>query len=295
MRKTLAAAGMLAFALALGACAGGGAPDSGADSEARSLVAAISERVAEEGSAAVKFTMDVAGQKITGKGAARFADAVASEVTVDAGGQQTEVRYVGGSVYVKAPQYLSQMMDKGKTWVDLSDEQSAQMLRGIVGLAKQGDLTHTLAQIKRAGTVKKSEQTKIDGQPATQHTIDMRIDKLDEFPFGLGKEFREKFTAAGVKTYQMKLSVSDDKLPVILSMNLADLYAAITAGQPQPPGGDPAAPTPEAPKAKASVTVTYSEWGEPVDIKAPPKDKIGSIKQPKPQMPQQNPKPKPSK
>lgn len=287
MRKLIAAAATLAIAVTVGACSGG---DGAAGSSAESLVSAISKRVAEEGTAKVTFTVDVAGQKIVGKGAGRFVEGDrASEVKIEASGQKTEIRFIGDTSYVKAPEYLASMMKKGKTWVDLSDEKSAQMLGGMAGLAKQGDLAHALAQIKRAGTVAKSEETEVDGRAATQHTITMAVDKLDEFPLGLGKEYKEKFKAAGVKSYQVKLAVDEQNLPLQMTMDLAELYAALTAGQPQPPG-PPGASTPEAPKAKASVTVKFSEWGTPVEVEVPPKDKIGTIQQA--QTPQQ---PKPSK
>lgn len=65
MRRSLAVAGACVCALTLGACSG----------ESVTLVdvaAAITARVAEKGSVAVKVTLDVGGKQITGAGAGQL-------------------------------------------------------------------------------------------------------------------------------------------------------------------------------------------------------------------------------
>ncbi|GAA5118871.1 hypothetical protein [Haloechinothrix salitolerans] len=289
MHRSTVVSGLLGCALVVGACSNGdngsgdGQPDDAQTGdtgtgqqagEAQQLAATSMEQVATEEFVKFGLELDVGGQQISGKGTGRYADDPATNAVLSSQGQQLEVVLVGDSAFAKVPDQMRQMMESGAQWVDLArDQQAAQMMGGVDMLAKQADPTSVLTQVKQAGDVKESEQVDLDGETATKHTFQIRLDKLsDAFPAGLTKEAIKPLTDAGVESYGMRLWMNDNDLPIRAVMDLTDVYAAAAkmGGQPAPDG-------------RSTSTMTYSAWGEPVEIEAPPENKVGQM----PQIPQQ--------
>ncbi len=284
MRRSAIVSGVLGFALVLGACSNGeGQPDDGHTGgtatnqqagEAQQLAATSMEQVAAEEFVKFGLELDVGGQKISGEGSGRYADDPATDAVLSAQGQQLEVVLVGDSAFAKVPDQMRQMMAGDAQWVDLAkDQQAAQMMGGVDTLARQVDPTSVLTQVKQAGDVKESEQVDLDGETATKHTFQIHLDKLSEaFPAGLTKQAVKPLTDAGAMSYEMRLWVNDNGLPIKAVMDLTDVYtaAAKIGGQPAPDG-------------RSTSTITYSAWGEPVKVEAPPENKVGQM----PQLPQQ--------
>ncbi|MPY99279.1 MAG: hypothetical protein GEU97_15005 [Actinophytocola sp.] len=289
MRRSTAVSGVLSFALILGACSNGdnGSGDGQSDDgqsggtgteqqagEAQQLAATSMQKVAAEEFVKFGLELDVGGQQVSGEGSGRYADDPATSAVLKSQGQQLEVVLVGDSAFAKAPAQMRQMLEGGAEWVDLArDQQAAQMMGGVDMLVRQADPTSVLTQVEQAGDVKDSEQVDVDGETATKHTFQIRLDKLTEaFPAGLTKEAVKPLKEAGAKSYGMRLWVNDDDLPIKAVMDLTDVYAAAAkmGGQPAPDG-------------RSTSTMTYSAWGEPVKVEAPPENKVGQM----PQVPQQ--------
>lgn len=274
MRTSLIAVGTLAFALIVGACS---QPDDTGEQpnetdNALQLATTVKKRVKEEDSVAFVVKMDVAGQQLTVQGMNHFAGPdTAATATIEASGQKTEVRFVDQAQYVKLSKQMRQFQASDKRWIKLGgSERATQMLSGFVQLAEQGDPTRSLAQLEKTGTIMESRRVDINERAVTRYTIDMRIDKLaDSLPFGLTKQHIDAVKKAGIDSYPAKLWIGDDDLPVKFMMDMSEVYGALTTGPEQP-----------AQDGKSVLTVTYSDWGAPVDVSAPPTKKIGKLQQP---------------
>lgn len=285
MRKTALAAGAFALAIALGACSGGeegGTANPAGDAgnagtslfgNTEELVAAASEKTEQSNSSKFTIEMTMGGQTIKGNGQARYDGAnTAMALTMDTGGQSIEMRLVDKAMYLKLPEAARAQMG-GKTWVEISpdgkDPLSKQLGSSFDQMSENSDPRKTLDYIQRAGTITNSEKTQLDGQEVTHYNIDLDFKKIAE-EFGAGQVTPEqaKQLADKVGKLPMELWLNSDNLPVQVSMNLDKVMQA--AGAPAGQGG-------------AKMVMKYSDWGQPVDVQAPPADQVGKM----PSMPKQ--------
>ncbi|MDV6012888.1 hypothetical protein [Haloechinothrix sp. LS1_15] len=281
MRTSQLTAGALALALALSACGNG---DDGEDIEdpdsAAGIAQAAMERAIEEESAAFEFALDVAGEGVTGQGHGSYTDeGTALDVSIDAGEDHAEVRLLEEALYLKLPEEVQGMMGVDAPWINLAENpQLAQMMTGIDDMARQGDPAQSLSQLEQAGTVTGSEETEVNGEAVTRYAIEVELAGLtDNLPAGLTQEALQPLQEAGVESYTTELAITEDNLPAQVEMDLTELYAAMSELGDQP-----------APESASSLTVTFADWGESVDITAPPEDEIAE-----PDMPEQQPQPQP--
>lgn len=259
MGKARLAAGVLALTLALGACSGGATEFA----DARSLVAAAKQETTDSKSSAFDFTVDVAGQKMTGSGQGHYAGPEsAMSMTMDVGGQKLEMRYVDKVAYIKMPPGMPGAQ-AGKPWMKITPggkDQLSQMLGNIDQLIEQNDPTKVLEQIDKAGTVTKHEKIQVEGEDAIEYSIDLDLAKLaEQSPVGMSAESLKQLERAGVKSLPMRLALNADNLPIRVQL---DLTQAIQAAAKQSGA--------QAPAGKALMTMNYRDWGKPVTIEAPP-------------------------
>lgn len=264
MGKAHLAAAALALSLALGACGGGDVPGTGNTEfeDAHSLVSAAKRETENSKSSSFHFTVDVAGQKMTGSGQGQYdGPESAMSMTMDMGGQKLEMRYVDKVAYLKMPPGMPGAQP-GKPWMKITPDghdQLSQMLGNIDQLVEQNDPTKVLEQIDKAGTVSRHEKTQVDGQDATQYWIDLNLAKLAaQSPIGMSAESLEQLERAGVKSLPMQLALNEGSLPIRIQL---DLTQAIQAAAKQSGA--------KAPAGKALMTMTYRDWGKPVTVEAP--------------------------
>ncbi|MGH3949297.1 MAG: hypothetical protein ACRDSE_09265 [Pseudonocardiaceae bacterium] len=275
MRKALIAAGGLALALTLGGCGdnGIGGTASPVFDNAQSLVAEAKEKTTDAETSKFTFEMDVAGQKMTGNGAGRYeAGNSAMSMTMDMGGQQTEMRFVGNTMYFKMPGGMPGM-DPNKPWVKITaggDDPLSKMLGEMDQLIEQNDPSKILEQIGKAGTITESGETQLDGQDATHYKINLELAKMaDQLPAGMTQDSLKQLEKSGVKSMPIELWLNSENLPMQFVMDMTELTKAVS----EQSGG-------AAPAGRSVMTMKYSDWGAPVDVAVPPADQVSDFQMP---------------
>ena len=110
----------------------------------------------------------------------------------------------------------------------------------------QADIGRQLEKLRTAGTITSTSEDSLEGRPATRYTIEVDVTRLaDAEPDAVLK--------AGLKSLRDK---GITKLPYTLWVDRENLPLRINVDGP------------------ASVTTTYTRWGEPVEVVAPPADQV---------------------
>lgn len=283
MRKALIAAGALALALTVGACGdeqkgsptGGTGNNPPADTtglfnDAQSLVDAAKEGAAKAKTS--KFTMDmnIGPMKMTAQGQAEYAGAdTKMQMTMNMGGipgageqgnMSFEMIMIDKAIYMKMPQGLGGG-DASKPWIKMSMDQLGQSGAQMEQSMQYSDPTKTLEMIQENGEILNTEQTTVDGAPATKYSVELDVQKLLDSMGQAGQ------LPGGVKIDKMPMDVylNAENLPVQIDMDMGQLMKQIAeqSGQALPPGME-----------NAKMVAKYTDWGAPVDIQAPPADQV---------------------
>lgn len=276
MKKALLAVGGLALVVSIGACgarptAGQAAPENSSAlfGNVQELVRAATTKTDQTKSA--KFVLDesVGQQQVNAKGEARYDGSnSAMDMTMTVMGQEVEMRLVDQTVYLKFPPEGAAELTGSKPWGRVAaDNPLAKALGSTTEQADQNDPSKVLDQIQQAGTITKSEQTTLNGQPVSHYWVDIDFAKAAaSFGTSSGLPAEQLRQLAGkVKAIPAQLWLNSDTLPVQIT---EDLTAIVDAA------GAPAAAKP------LTVTVNYSDWGTPVDIQAPPADQVADLQLP---------------
>lgn len=287
MRKALIAASALTLALTVGACGddkkeasptggtntGQTGEQGGVFNDAQSLIDAAKEGTAQAKTS--KFTMDMRlGSMLSMKaeGSAEYAGEntkMAMNMTMDmsgmpgAAGNQGELSMemvlIDQTMYMKLPEGLGG--DADKPWMKMSiDEMGA-----AGGQFKQSmefsDPAATLAMIQENGKILSTEQTTVDGAPATKYSVELDAKKLFE-KMGQGQSMP---AGVNIDSLPMDVYLNAENLPVQIEMDLGQLMKDVAeqTGQPLPEGME-----------NGKMTAKYTNWGEPVDVQAPPPDQV---------------------
>jgi hypothetical protein len=291
MRRSLAVTGVLACALALGACddgegngeAGGNGngdagavEDGGGNGQVEDLVSAVKESTEDAETAKFTLDMDMAEQKINGEGEGSYGEEASVAMSMNTGDQAVEMRQVDGALFVKMPEEAGG--DPERPWVDFSqDEQMTQMLGGMDQMIAHSDPRRTLDQVAEAGTITGSEDDDVDGAAVTRHQVDIELARLSEnMPIGMDEGSIQQLRQAGAESFPVELVVNEDNLLVQHKIDMTEIFAAAAESAGQPAG-----------EGESIITMNYSEWGESVDVQAPPEDEIGEM----PEMQQPAPQP----
>jgi hypothetical protein len=250
------------------ACGGDPTPQTPAFGNAQQLVQAVSTATARSGS--VRFTTDmfVGGVQTKGQGQARATGATALTMTMDFFGDPMEMRLVGQDLFAKVPDAARADVGTDKPWVRINPDGTdpfSQVLGGsLTQVVAQNDSARTIEQIRRAGTLVKSEHTQLAGRSATHYWIDVELAKLGgELPAGVDAAVVKQLQGK-VSKLDLELWLDDGARPEQVLIDLSPMLAA--AGAPAGSG--------------AKITTDYSAWGAPVDVEAPPPDQVGSITTP---------------
>ncbi|MEV4319232.1 hypothetical protein [Actinocrispum sp. NPDC049592] len=282
MRKTGLLAAGLALSLALVGCGSktAGTPTAGGDTtggataagepgglkvfgNALDLAGAVNSKSKDKQS--VKFSIDgsAAGQAMKGDGAFRVNGTdVAMQMKMDLPGMGAmEMVIVDKAFYMKIPASLagSQGIPADKPWIKFTadgDDPLSKMLGPMLEqMGGSFDISKQMDQLKNAGTIDKSEKTTLDGAEVTHYW--MTIDTLKALEAtNMDPELKKQAEAAakqsGGKT-QLEMWINSDNLPVQIVTEMK------TAGQ------------------SVKMTAKYTDWGKPVDIKAPADSEVTTM------------------
>ncbi|HET6503292.1 MAG TPA: hypothetical protein VFG87_21290 [Amycolatopsis sp.] len=272
MTKSPLLAGGLALVATLAACGtnpGNGQPAPGPAgatlfSNAQDLVRAATAKTSQAKSAKMAITESIGGQQLSGQGSGRFdGPNTAMDVTMNVGGDSEEVRVVDETMYLRLPAAASGMVTGGKPWARITpDSPMGKMLSSSLS-SGQNDPTQYLQQVQAAGTITRSEQTMLDGQQVSHYWISLDFakvaDKLQSV--GIPADQLQKLTSQ-VQTIPLELWLNRDDLPVQVSEDMSAIMKA---------SGAPAS------AQTFTATISYSDWGTPVDVQAPPADQVGDL------------------
>jgi hypothetical protein len=214
-----------------------------------------------------KITMQgtTAGQTLTGDGAFSVDGSNAAvKMTMNIGAMgQIEMVIVDKAFYMKMPASLAGQggLSADKPWIKISANGTDALSKSLGPmLEKMGDnfdISKQMAQLKDAGEITKSAKETLDGAETTHYWI--KIDMLKAIAATqtdpqLKQAAEDAAKKAGSTTADMQMWVSADNLPLQIKMTMP-----AAAGQ------------------NVDMTVKYSDWGKPVDIKAPPADQVGEL------------------
>lgn len=269
MRKIAFAAVGTALALSLVACGGksdgqavGGGTGSGGGLSIMANVADLANQVdkgaASSSSAKVTFEGSMMGQTLKGTGAYRLKPDVAMDMTMNSPEGDIHVTLVDNALYLQLPEKERAEMG-GKPWVKISadgdDPMSKILGPAIKSMTDSTDVVKQVQQLKDAGTITKSQTESLDGQQVVHYWIDVDVAKLASVQKEeLTKAGLEALQKQGVKKLSEELWVRGDGLP-------AKMATDVPSGQGQ----------------SGKITMTFTDWGKPVTVTAPPADQVGEL------------------
>jgi hypothetical protein len=214
-----------------------------------------------------KMSMEMAGgaESITANGAFRMgAGGAAMQMTMQMAQVGTmEMVVVDKVLYMKLPTSLAGQagLPADKPWVKISadgtDPLSKTLGPLVSSLDSNFDISKQMEQVKAAGTIDKTAKETLNGEQVTHYWLTIDLQKaVQNLPDPEMRKLAEQGAAASsTKTIKEEMWVNADNLPV-----------QVVAGTPAI-AGQPA----------GSVTVKYTDWGKPVDIKAPKPEQISEL------------------
>jgi hypothetical protein len=263
-------AGGVALVLTLTGCAdksdsSGGTTGTKADAkpstslfgDVNALVEAASGQSKSKQSAQMTFDMAFGGQNMTGSGAYRMGDNPAMKMQMDSPTGSIEMVLVDRTLYMKMPAELAgKAGSDGKPWIKISADGTDPMSKAMAPLFDQMeetvDVTKSLEKIKEAGTITSSGEETLDGEKVTRYAITVDVAKLAEIQQDPTlKQAAEAQIKAGITKIDQELWLNSDNLPV-----------KVTTQIPMPGAGN------------GTATILFKDWGQPVDISAPPADQV---------------------
>lgn len=204
---------------------------------------------------------------MTETGLIRFGAQPALSVTANAAQLgQFDVVMLGNTVYMKLPAALRGSLPVSTPWLSLNTTGSGQYDRllapFIQAMRENSDPAATVAKVKSAGTITATGQDTVNGQPATHYTISVDLRKLIA---SLGsddatRQIMQFAVNAGVRLEALDVWVNSANLPV-----------KVTTATDMPNPRDTSQ------TLHMNVAETYTGWGQPVTITAPPANQVSEV------------------
>ena len=220
--------------LALVAC-GCGTDGGGERPDVGSLAATVTAQTAGK-SAHVAFALTTGATQVTGEGGYRLGPDVAADFSIAGPDGPTRFIMLDKTIYLQRAE---------NAWLRFpsSRPEVSQLANSMIG---QADVGRQIEKLRAAGTVTAVADESLEGRPATRYAIEADVAKLiDAEPDAVLKASLKALRDQGTT-----------KIPYTLWIDRANLPVRITVDGP------------------ASATTTYTRWGEPVDVLAPPADQI---------------------
>jgi len=236
----------------------GATPASPADTPAArrapaQVLAAVAEATAEQGSAHFNFSGQAAGAKVVGTGAFRLVGQnLAMSLRMRVPGEETntqlvEGRIVGDALYLKLP---AEDAPTGKPWLKISPEDDTPLAEGMRPFFEQlqqaADPTASLTLLGAATTVDEAGHATIDGVQTTRYDATVDLAKAMTAAKAPRAAQYRALLDAGVKRLDYSVWVDAEDLPRKFSSTL------------------------DTPRGPVTSEGTYTDWGQPVRVEAPP-------------------------
>lgn len=235
------------------------APDAG-DRSASDVAKATAAAVREAGSARYTFSSSAAGQQVTGTGAFTLKDDrfdTVLTVTVpgqEAGTSTIEARIIDRTIYVKLP---AEDAPEGKSWLKIAADDDSPLAEGIGPVLEQltgsSDPSSGLQALESAESFSSEGTETIDGVETTKYVAVIDLTKAAESATGPTKKGYQALVDAGVTQQDYSVWLDGDDLIRKFSTTVGTGAQATTAEG------------------------TYTAWGEPVDVEAPPASEIATL------------------
>ncbi|HEX2131367.1 MAG TPA: LppX_LprAFG lipoprotein [Actinophytocola sp.] len=268
MRKLGAALSAFALAVTLGACGEQGgdneaAPNnSGGNEQAATNLAALAQSIGDStedtNTAHLEMTADAAGMKLTGEGDMEIGPEEASmDMTMSTPSGEMSVVFLDGVLYVQTPEQIK----PGKSWIRIDQDGNDPLSKALGTMTEQmrknADPRRTLEQFQEAGTITSQEEgVEVNGVQTTHYQITVDVQKLAEQQ--QDPMMKKALQQANLKDFPVELWVNEEDLPVRMQV---DMPMTDASGK----------------SAEASVRMDYTNWGEPVEITAPPADQVAEL------------------
>ncbi|WIX82072.1 hypothetical protein QRX50_15565 [Amycolatopsis carbonis] len=233
------------------------------------LASASKQGTAKSKSSKMSMTMSIGGKNMTAEGLMSYDPAnLKMSMTMTTDGQQSEIRLIDKTMYMKLPASEAAQMGTDKPWVKISpdsDDPISKALSGSMSQAsEQSDPTKILDQISQAGRIVSSDQTTLDGQPVNHYKVEIDVAKgidkmLDSVPAESRDQAKQLLEGKNIKM-PAEIWLNKDQLPLQITMDEGELMKALGA--------------PASAAGSGKILVKYSDWGTPVDVTAPPADQV---------------------
>jgi hypothetical protein len=272
--RTLLVAGIGAALITLAGCGGtsisGSASPQGAGgtpaiASVADLGALVQHNASGKNAAHIQLAMTIPGAgDITAAGDMKFAGAQSAEqMTMTLPGMgDLQMVMVGKIIYLKIPSSLAGLAGGSSTkpWtkVDLNSSGALSSLGSTANLADQADPTQLINQIAQSGTITGVKSETLGGVATKHYSITVDVQKMIATMGSGSAAEQQAMSGLGAHSMPFDIWVNSDNLPVKITTKLA--VPGLTGG---------------AGASEVDMTVTYSNWGESVNIQAPPADQVG--------------------
>lgn len=229
---------------------------------ATTLAALVQDRTATATSAHYHLDMSAGGIDVGGDGELQLAGAdtkIQMNMSTPIGQLQGVI--IGSTMYLKLPQNL---LKTAKPWVKFDANGTDPVSKELSALTSQEqqnlDPTKMLTMVAPFATITGQHQDTVSGTPATEYTISVDTKKM------MQSSIVTPAMRALLNTSQVQLPA---KLNYQIWLNSAELPVKLVLVEPVSTQGTGT--------QTVTVSMTYTDWGAPVDIEAPPSDQVGSL------------------
>jgi hypothetical protein len=242
---------------------GGGASQGGAGSQLGSQVKTVSDLSNLVGSSVEQATTVQVSMKSgvgTTTGSIKFGDPVAEKMTMDTPNGSEQVLLVDNIFYMQIPG-MQDLTNKPWIKIDTTDSSNPanQIFTALVSSIKENaDPSQMIKNLEAGGTLTGIDTAQLGGQSTTHYKITVDIDKMIANQTDpTMKQLLGMAEQQGLKNYPVEVWLDSHGLPVQTTIDMPAMSGAPGSG--------------------GVSTVTYSNWGAPVTITAPPADQVGTM------------------
>jgi hypothetical protein len=243
--------------------AGGSTSQGGAGSQLGSQVKTVSDLSNLVGNSVEQATTVQVTMKSgvgTTTGSIKFGDPVAEKMTLDTPNGSEQVLLVDNVFYMQIPG-MQDVTDKPWIKIDPNDSSNpaSQIFAALVNSIKENaDPSQMIKNLEAGGTLTGTDTEQLGGQSTTHYKITVDVDKMIANQTDpTMKQLLGMAEQQGLKNYPVEVWLDGHGLPVQTTIDMPSLSGAPGSG--------------------GVSTVTYTDWGAPVTITAPPADQVGTM------------------
>ncbi|RSN48093.1 hypothetical protein DMC64_12885 [Amycolatopsis sp. WAC 04197] len=189
------------------------------------------------------------------------------EANLTIAGEAGVLRLVDQTLYLKLPPSEQAELKTDKAWgkieLNSADPRAKAMGKALLRSFEMGDPAKQLELIEKAGRIIRSEQTQLDGVPVNHYFVEYDVKKQIELflggdvPADQRAEIEKRLGDKDVRV-PAELWFNAEQLPLKLTMDLTSVMKSTGASE----------------AGEVKSTYTYSDWGTPVNVTAPPAPEV---------------------